>query len=86
MGRERVPKCMKQALESCHAGFELVGDAEEARLLAALNKRPSKLTWRRRYKSHIFIDTCARRPDLQPVTHACRRFRDLSVKCFLRLL
>ena len=57
MGRERVPKCMKQALESCHAGFELVGDAEEARLLAALNEHPRKLKWRRRYNKDVPSDT-----------------------------
>lgn len=44
----RVPKHIKQVLEQYHGGFELVDDAGEARLLAALNKRPSKLTWRRR--------------------------------------
>jgi hypothetical protein len=41
----------RQYLERTHAGFELVGEAEEARLLAALNRYPSKLTWPRR---HIF--------------------------------
>ena len=38
-------------------GFELVGDAEEARLLAALNRRPSKLTWRPRYNKEVPSDT-----------------------------
>jgi hypothetical protein len=40
---------MRQFLERFHEGFELVGDAEEARLLAALEKRPNKLRWQRRY-------------------------------------
>jgi hypothetical protein len=54
MSRDRVPKYIKQVLEHCHGGFELVGDAEEARLLAAL---PSKLTWRRRYNKDVPSDT-----------------------------
>jgi hypothetical protein len=49
MGRDRVSKQTKQFLERSHGGFELVGDAEEARLLAALGKHPSQLKWRRRY-------------------------------------
>lgn len=57
MGRDRVPKQMKQVQERFHGGFELVGDAEEARLLAALNKCPSKLTWRRRYNRDAPHDT-----------------------------
>ena len=57
MGRDRVAKCAKKALEDCHAGFELVGDAEEARPLEALNKRPRKLTWRRRYNKNVPSDT-----------------------------
>jgi hypothetical protein len=40
---------MRQFLERYHEGFELVGDAEEARRLPALDKRPNKLTWQRRY-------------------------------------
>jgi hypothetical protein len=47
----------ESSLEDCHAGFELVGDAEEARLLAALNKRHSKLKWRRRYNKDVPSDT-----------------------------
>ena len=35
-------------LERKHGGFELVGEAEEARLMAAVNKCPNKLAWRRR--------------------------------------
>ena len=57
MGRDRVPKQMKQVQERFHGGFELVGDAEENRLLAALNKCPSKLTWRRRYNRDAPHDT-----------------------------
>jgi len=49
MGRDRISKRKRQFLERYHEGFELVGDAEEARLLAALDKRPNKLTWQRRY-------------------------------------
>ena len=57
MGRDRVSKQMKQVQERFHGGFELVGDAEEARLLAALNKCPSKLPWRRRYNRDAPYDT-----------------------------
>jgi hypothetical protein len=57
MGRDRVAKCAKRAFERYHGGFELAGDTEEARLLAALNKRPSKLTWRRRYNKDVPSDT-----------------------------
>ena len=50
---DRVQESTKQSLEIAHGGFELVGEAEEARLLAALNRYPNRLTWRRRctYKS-----------------------------------
>jgi hypothetical protein len=57
MGRDRVPKQMKQVQEQFHGGFELVGDAEEAHLLAGLNKRPNKLTWQRRYNALAPDDT-----------------------------
>ena len=49
MRRDRVPRFVNQVLEQCHGGFELVGDAAEAHLLAALNEHPNKVTWRRRY-------------------------------------
>ena len=57
ISRDRVPKSIKQVLEQYHGGFELVSDAEEARLLAALIKYPSKLTWRRRYNKDVPSDT-----------------------------
>ena len=57
MSRDRVAKCAKRAFERYHGGFELVGDAEEAHLLAALNNRPNKLTWRRRYNKDVPSDT-----------------------------
>jgi hypothetical protein len=40
-------------LERKHAGFELVGEAEEARLMAARNKYPNKLAWRRRRRTCV---------------------------------
>jgi hypothetical protein len=47
MRHERVSKNTRQYLEQTHAA-ELVGEAEEARLLASLGKYPNKSIWQRR--------------------------------------
>ena len=57
MRRDRVSKHIKHRLERRHGGFELVGDAGEAHLLAALEKQPSQLIWRRRYNRDAPHDT-----------------------------